>query len=162
MRRPYAALLLLFAGGLLACGKDANRLYGSVSQVYPLDFDRVRIVRVSDQVSPTNDQVAIEYQRVSGSTVLAKVAKLTVVVGDLANLAGNEIDLTEKVGGLDRGTMQRVEPGGTTDFPLEVGNVRFKKEPVVGADLGGSFHTTLADPAGRTLNGDFQAEVEAP
>jgi hypothetical protein len=160
MRKPLVALL--FACGLAACGKDANRLYGSVSQVYPLDFDRVRIVRVSDQVSLTNDQVAIEYQRVSESTVIAKVAKLTVIVGDLANLAGNKVDLTEKVGGLPRGTLQRVESGGTTDFPLEVGNVRFNQEPTVGTDLNGSFYATLAEPAGRTLNGDFQAMVEAP
>lgn len=155
-------LALLLACGLATCGKDANRLYGSVSQVYPLDFDRVRIVRVSDQVSLTNDQVAIEYQRVSGSTVVAKVAKLTVIIGDLANLAGNPVDLTEKVGGLPRGTLQRIEAGGTTDFPLEVGNVRFDQEPVVGTDLSGSFYATLADPAGRSLNGDFQAKVEAP
>jgi hypothetical protein len=149
-------LALLFAGGLSAgCGKDANRLYGSVSQVYSLDFDRVQIVRI-------DDQVAVEYQRMSGSAVQAKVAKLTVIVGDLANLAGNEIDLTETARGLPRGTLQRVEATTTTDFPLEVGNVRFNQDPVAGTDLGGSFHTTLADPAGRTLNGDFQAKVEAP
>jgi hypothetical protein len=146
--------VLLAAGALVGCGEESNRLYGSMSQIYRLDFDRVRILRVGDQVS-------IEYQRLSGQSIEAKVAKLTVIVGDLANLAGNEVDLTEKVGGLPRGTMQRIE-ATTTDFPLEIGNVRFDQEPLAGADLGGSFHTTLADPAGRTLNGDFQAKVEAP
>jgi hypothetical protein len=143
--------------GLAACGGSGdNRLFGSISQVggYSLDFDQVRIVRVSDQVS-------IEYQKLSGGTLQSKVAKLTVTVGDLSNMAGNPIDLTETVGGLARGTLQRVEQT-TTDFPLEVGTVTFKQEPTVGTDLGGTFRTTLSDPAGRTLNGDFKAEVTAP
>ncbi len=156
MRRLLLGMFLV--GGLAACGEDANRLYGSMSQVYPLDFDRVRIVR---QVSASSDEVAIEYLRNSDQ---ARVAKLTVIVGDLANLAGNEIDLTETVGGsggLPRGTLSRVE-STTTLFTLERGNVRFDQEPTVGTNLSGTFHTTLADPAGRTLNGDFQAKVEAP
>jgi hypothetical protein len=49
----------------------------------------------------------------------------------------------------------------TTDFPLETGTVRFDQEPAVGTNLSGSFHTMLAEPTGRTLNGDFQAKVEA-
>jgi hypothetical protein len=151
-------LALSLAGGLAACGEDANRLYGSMSQVYPLDFDRVRIIRVSDQVSVSSNQVAVEYLR---NRDQAKIAKLTVIVGDLANMAGNEINLTEKVSGLPRGTISRIETG-TTDFPLQIGNVRFDQEPVVGTELSGSFHTTLSDPAGRTLNGDFKAKVEAP
>jgi hypothetical protein len=144
--RRLALLLLVLASA--ACGKDANRLYGSVSQIYDLDFDRVRISRVADQVS-------IAYLRDE-----TKVAKLTVVVGDLANMAGNDIDLMEIVKGLPRGTMQRVEQT-TTDFTLQVGKVHFNQEPTVGTELSGSFHTTLADPApGRTLNGEFQAKVE--
>jgi hypothetical protein len=146
----------LFACTLGACHNDPNRLYGSVSQIYSLDFSRVQILRVSDQVS-------IEYQKVSGQDVQSKVAKLTVTVGDLANIAGNDINLTETVGGLPRGTMQRVEATTTTDFPLQTGLVHFNQEPVAGTNLSGSFHTTLGDPAaGRTLNGDFQADVVAP
>ena len=156
MRR--LSIVLLLACGLAACGEESNRLYGSMSQVYPLDFDRVRIIRISDTVSVTSNQVAIEYLRNKDQ---AKVAKLSVIVGDLANMAGNEITLTEKVEGLPRGTIQRIE-SGTTDFPLEIGNVRFDQEPEVGTNLSGSFHTTLSDPAGRTLNGEFQAKVEAP
>jgi hypothetical protein len=152
MRRFLLASIL--ACSLGACSNDPNRLYGSMSDIYSLDFSRVQIFRVSDQVS-------IEYQRVSGQSVQAKVAKLTVIVGDLANLAGNDVDLTESVGGLPRGTMQRVE-STTTDFPLQVGTVHFNQEPVAGTNLSGSFHTTLADPAGRTLNGDFQATVVTP
>ena len=152
MRRFWLASIL--ACSLGACSNDPNRLYGSVSDIYSLDFSRVQIFRVSDQVS-------IEYQRVAGQSIQAKVAKLTVVVGDLANLAGNDVDLTEIVGGLPRGTLQRVE-STTTDFPLQVGLVHFNQEPVAGTNLSGSFHTTLADPAGRTLNGDFQATVVTP
>jgi hypothetical protein len=152
MRRLLLASIL--ACGLGACSNEPNRLYGSVSQIYSLDFSRVQIFRVKDQVS-------VEYQRLSGQIVQAKIAKLTVLVGDLANLAGNQIDLTEMVGGLPRGTMQRVE-STTTDFLLKVGNVRFNQEPVAGANLSGTFHTTLADPDGRTLNGDFEATVVAP
>jgi len=152
MRRFLIASIL--ACGLGACSKDPNRLYGSVSQIYSLDFDRVQILSVGNQVS-------IEYQKLSGQNIEAKVVKLTVTVGDLANLAGNDVDLTESVGGLPRGTMQRVE-STTTDFPLKVGTVHFNQEPSVGTNLGGTFHTTLADPDGRTLNGDFQATVVAP
>jgi hypothetical protein len=149
--RPVLSILLL-ACGLASCGSDANRLYGSLSQSYKLDFDRVQIIRVGEDVS-------VEYQRLSGQNISAKVAKLTVRVGDLANLAGNDVDLTELVGGLPRGTMQRVETS-TTDFPLQIGTVKFDQEPAAGTELSGKFHTTLSDPAGRTLNGDFKAKVE--
>ena len=152
MRRFLLASIL--ACSLGACGSSPNRLYGSMSQIYSLDFDRVQIFRVGDQVS-------IEYQRLSGQSIQAKVAKLTVVVGDLANLAGHDVDLTEPVAGLPRGTLQRVE-SGTTEFPLKVGTVHFNQEPVAGTDLSGTFHTTLANPDGRTLNGNFEADVVAP
>jgi hypothetical protein len=147
-------LVSMLACGLGGCSSEPNRLYGSMSEIYSLVFDRVQIVRVGGQVS-------IEYQRMSGQSVDAKVAKLTVTVGDLANLAGNEVNLTETVAGLPRGTLQRVE-STTTDFSLKTGNVRFNQEPTAGTDLSGSFHTTLADPDGRSLNGEFQANVVAP
>ena len=153
-------LASLLACSLGACSNEPNRLYGSVSDIYSLGFNRVQIKRVGGQ-NPASDQVSIEYQQVSGQSIQAWVAKLTVTVGDLANLAGNDVDLTEVVGGLPRGTMQRIE-GTTTDFPLKVGTVRFNQEPVAGANLSGSFHTTLSEPDGRTLNGDFQATVVAP
>jgi len=148
-------LAATLALGLGACSSESNRLYGSMDQVYSLGFDRVQIFRIASQVS-------IEYQKLSGQNIQAKVAKLTVEVGDLANMAGNDVDLTELVAGLPRGTMQRVEASSTTDFPLQTGTVHFNQEPTAGTDLGGSFHTTLSDPKGRTLNGDFQAQVVAP
>jgi hypothetical protein len=69
--------------------------------------------------------------------------------------------MTELVNGQPRGTVQRVESGGTTDFPMTVGKIHFDQEPVGGADIKGLFRTTLADPDGRTLNGDFQTKVQA-
>jgi hypothetical protein len=158
MHRLFA---LFFLVALAGCGSEANRLYGSMSQVWGnLDFNRVQIIRSAGS-SADDVSVSIEYQRLSGQNVSAKVAKLTVQVGDLAQMAGNPVDLTEVVHGLPRGTLQRVE-STTTDYLLQVGNIQFDQEPVAGANLSGKFHTTLDDPAaGRTLNGDFQAKVEA-
>lgn len=147
------ALLLVPFLLLASCGDPPNRLYGSVSQVFSLGFDRVQAIRVGDEVS-------VEYLRTSGQTVLAKTVKVTVSIGDIQPVAGTDIDLTAQVNGLPRGTVQRVE-STTTDFPLQVGKIHFDQEPVANADITGLFRTTLADPAGRTLNGDFQAKVEA-
>jgi hypothetical protein len=153
MSRFILAAVLAFSVG--ACGSEPNRLYGSASEIYNLSFDRVQIFSLGGQIS-------IEYQKLSGQDVQSKVAKLTVTVSDLANMAGNDIDLTGTVSGLaKRGTLQRVEPSGTTTFELETGVVHFNQEPNPGTNLSGSFHTTLADPKGRTLNGDFQADVVA-
>jgi len=150
-----AALFLVPFLFLAGCGDPANRLYGSVSQVYPggLGFDKVRAVLVGSEVS-------VEYLRMSGQTVLAKTVKVTVQIGDLVQAAGVDIDMTEVVNGLARGTVQRVE-STTTDFPMKLGKIHFDQEPVANADLSGLFRTTLSDPDGRTLNGDFQTKVEA-
>jgi hypothetical protein len=159
MRKTFLAgcFCLVLAG----CGDDANRLYGSMSQVYPLDFDRVQAIRIDDSVAT----VSIEYVRLSGQgTVLGKSAKLTVAIGDIEPVAGKELDLTEEVAGLPRGSIQRVELSGTTDFAMKLGKVRFDGEPVAGASVSGWFRTTLGGGTadGRTLNGDFSTRVEAP
>ena len=150
-----AALLLVPFLFLASCGDPPNRLYGSVSQVFSLNFDKVQAIRVGDEVS-------VEYLRTSGQTVLAKTVKVTVSIGDIQPVAGTDVDLTApQANGLPRGTVQRVE-STTTDFPLQVGKIHFDQEPVANANITGLFRTTLADPAGRTLNGDFQTKVEAP
>jgi hypothetical protein len=131
-------------------GYSPNRLYGSVSQVYPLDFNTV-------QVTLVGGEVAVEYLRTSG----AKTAKVTVSIADIQPVAGMDIDMTTPVNGQPRGTVQRVDSGGTIDFPLQLGNIHFNQEPVANADITGWFRTTLADPADRTLNGNFQAKVQA-
>jgi hypothetical protein len=107
------------------------------------------------------DQVSVEYLRMSGQTLLAKTVKVTVSIGDIQPVAGTDIDMTAPVNGLPRGTVQRVESDGTTDFPLQIGKIHFDQEPAANADITGWFRTTLADPAGRTLNGNFQTKVEA-
>ena len=45
---------------------------------------------------------------------------------------------------------------------MEIGKIHFDQEPIADADITGWFRTTLTDPAGRTLNGNFQTKVEAP
>jgi hypothetical protein len=73
--------------------------------------------------------------------------------------------MTSLVNGLPRGTVQRVESDGTTDFTLQVGKIHFNQEPVADAEITGWFHTTVAadsaESSSRTLNGNFQAKVEA-
>jgi hypothetical protein len=135
---------------LASCGDSPNRLYGSVSQVYPLDFNTVQATLVGGEVS-------IEYLRTSG----VKTAKVTVSISDIQPVAGMDIDMTTQVNGQPRGTVQRVDSGGTIDFPLQLGKIHFNQEPVANADITGWFRTTLTDPAGRTLNGNFQAKVQA-
>jgi hypothetical protein len=153
------ALALLFACGLAACGGEDNTLKGSMSQVYSLKFDRVQILRVG---VVGREEVSVEYLRMSGEQIAAYVAKLTVKVGDLANLAGNEISLTEKVSnGLPRGTISRIE-GTETSYDMKMGNVEFDQEPLAGTNLSGRFFTTILTEEGdRTLNGTFKADVEA-
>jgi hypothetical protein len=156
MRTTLLLVPLLF---LASCGDPPNRLYGSMSQVYPLDFNTVRATLVGDQIS-------IEYLRMSGQTTMGMTAKATVSIGDIQPVAGNDIDMTELLAsGLPRGTVQRVESDGTTDFALLAGKIHFNQEPVANADITGWFHTTLstdsADTTNRTLNGNFQTKVEA-
>ena len=133
---------------------DAKTIDRELGWAQDLGFNTVRATLVGDQVS-------LAYQRMSGQTVLGMTAKVTVSIGDIQPVAGNDIDMTELVNGLPRGTVQRVESGGTTDFPLRVGKIHFNQEPVANADITGWFRTTLTDPAGRTLNGNFQAKVQA-
>ena len=151
MRAAFLVVPVLF---LANCGDPPNRLYGSVSQVFSLDFNQVQAIRVGDEVS-------VEYLRTSGQTLLAKTAKVTVSIGDIQPVAGTDIDMTEVANGLPRGTVQRVE-STTTDFPMEIGKIHFDQEPIADADITGWFRTTLTDPAGRTLNCNFQTKVEAP
>jgi hypothetical protein len=149
-RFVWGALLLAAA----ACGgDDANKLYGSMSEVYDLGFDSVGLVRQDQSIS-------IEYVRGSGAAA-GKTAKLVVNLAGIVNVAGTSIDLTEMQGGSPRGTLQRVQ-SVTTDYEIQRGTVQFDQAPEPGADVTGHFYTTLVNPAGRTLNGDFSAKVTAP
>lgn len=148
MKKWMMAAVLLVSSA--ACSDDENTLTGSMSEVYDLGFDSVAVVRQGDSVS-------VEYRQDSGG----KTAKLVVNLAGLTKVDNVGIDLTELAGGSPRGTLQRVQ-AVTTDYPLERGTVTFDHAPDVGADVKGSFHCTLSNPAGRTLNGDFSATVTAP
>jgi hypothetical protein len=145
-------LLLVVALAVAGCGGgNGNDLTGSLSEVYPLDFDTVEI----DQLGST---IVITYVHSPGSDI-AKTAKLIV---DTTNIALDQpptmINLAEMFNGSTRGILQRVEKT-TIGFPIMNGHLLLNQKPTPNATLSGSFSTTLSDPMGRTLNGDFSAAV---
>jgi hypothetical protein len=156
------AFVLLFACGLSGCGEPDNELKGSMSGVYPLKFDEVRILRVGEGLKT---EVSIEYLKMSGGQPESYPAKLTVKIGDLTNLAGNKIDCLDKdhpaPDGLPRCTLDRINADSTaTHFTLKLGSVLFDQEPVADTNLSGHFYTTVtSEETDRTLNGDFKAKV---
>ena len=144
-------LAMTLSLGVTGCGDDANRLYGSVSEVYPLDFDKVG-------VSLQGNFLVIEYTKASTATSAGKVAKLSVLTDGLMVKPGQAIDLTEMVGTASRGTLQRVLES-TVELTMMRGTLTLDGFPTAGKQLSGHFATTLSNPSGRTLNGDFQATV---
>ena len=147
MKKAWIMGVLLLAGA--ACASEDNKLTGSMSEVYKLDFDSVALVRQGDFIS-------VEYLSSAGKT-----AKLVVNLKGLAKVEGTTIDLTEIVGGSPRGTLQRVQ-SVTTDYQIQRGTVQFDQPPDPGVEVAGRFYTTLVNPAGRTLNGEFKATVTTP
>jgi hypothetical protein len=151
-RRGFALLASLAWLACLACfgcSSDSNTLTGSMSQMYDLSFDSVNIIL-------QGTSVAIKYVGSSGDP-----AVLVVDIANIANVAGSSIDLTQLDSGQRRGVLQRVATV-TTDFPLQRGTVVFNQVPQVGSPLSGHFATTLSNPAGYTLDGDFSATVSPP
>jgi hypothetical protein len=134
---------------LASCSSNSNQLSGSLGQIYDLSFRSVTIVLQGEHVS-------IQYV---GSSV--DPAVLVVDLTNIVNVAGSSIDLAQLVNGQPRGVLQRVGTV-TTDLPLERGTVTFDQVPQVGQTLSGSFYTTLSNPEGYTLNGNFSATVTAP
>ena len=142
--RVGLGLLLCLAG----CGSAKNRLFGSVSEAYNLDFDSV-------QASTVGEYLVIEYLKGGG-----KVAKLAVNLTGLTVQPGQEIDLKATVGSGVRGTLQRIVEA-TIELPIERGTLVLDQTPTAGGLLSGRFRTTLSSPSGRTLNGDFEAKLTA-
>jgi hypothetical protein len=134
---------------LAGCSSNSNQLSGSLGQIYDLSFSSVTIVLQGEHVS-------IQYV---GSSV--DPAVLVVDLTNVVNVAGSSIDLSQLVDGQPRGVLQRVGMV-TTDLPIERGTVTFDQVPQVGQTLSGSFFTTLSNPEGYTLNGNFSATVTAP
>jgi hypothetical protein len=154
MIRPLRSLLgcLAFfcALPLLGCSSNGNKLYGSMSTMYSLSFNSVNIILQGTMV---------QIQYVSNGN--GYPAQLIVDFTNIQNVAGSAIDLTQLDGGQPRGVLQRVSTV-TTDFPIERGSVTFDQVPQVGQKLSGSFVTTLSNPSGFTLDGDFDDTVTAP
>ena len=150
MRRRCAALALALTVAAGGCGSAKNRLFGSVDEVYDLSFNSVNLQTVSGFL-------VVEYVQASG----AKVAKLSANLSDVTVKGGQPIDLTTMVGSQPRGTLQRVQQT-TIQLPIQQGTLTLDEPVTAGANLSGQFRTTLSDPMGRTLNGDFSATVVAP
>lgn len=147
LRRHVTALVLSLAA-LTSCGDSANRLFGSVSETYPLDFESV-------QLSTIDQFLVIEYLKGT-----SKVLKVAVNLTGLTVTPGQDIDLAATVAGGSRGTLQRIVEA-TIDLPLERGTLVLDAAPQPDAVLSGRFRTTLSSPNGRTLNGDFKAKLKA-
>ena len=68
MKRILVALALLAA----SCGDDGdNKLFGSVSEVYPLEFDKV-------EASIVGQFLVVEYTKAATAQSAGKVAKLSL------------------------------------------------------------------------------------
>jgi hypothetical protein len=143
MMRP---LLSMFALAVLAtaCGGYGNRLEGSISQSFSLDFNK-------DDIRKQDASLIVEYTKTSGATV-DKVAKM---VFDTSNLNG--LGKNSKVNGQlfkDRVVVQREAATGG-DFPaiesgeLDFGDFQFKD----GGHMSGSFNVGFQN--GFTLYGEF-------
>lgn len=147
-------MYLVVVASVAACGgEDANQLYGSLSEVYELGFDEVKLQQVGDFV-------VVEYVKKAGKgDQVGKVAKLTVNLKDATVTPGQQIDLLEQVDNGNRGTLTRVQQA-TTEFPIKRGFVTFDAKLTADKVVTGKFRTTLSEPDGRTLNGDFSAKLE--
>jgi hypothetical protein len=157
--RAAAIAAALVSVTCLGCSSGGNKLYGSLSQLYALSFNNVDIVLQSMSATgqtPPN-QLAIDYiSNTSGDPCV-----LTVDFSNIENVAGSSIDLTQLDDGQPRGVLQRVS-SVTTDFPLLRGTITFDQVPALGQQLSGTFDTTIANPAGYTLDGNFTATVSMP
>lgn len=148
MRQIWLVSVLAVVG-LAGCGGYENRLEGSISSSFSLDFDSVN-VRKQDV------SLIVEYIKQSGASQ-TKVAKMVL---DTENLKGLGKD--SKVDGQlfkDRVVVQREAPSGG-DFPevqsgeLQFGDFEFK----AGGNVSGSFNVGFVN--GRTLYGEFTGSVE--
>ena len=146
LRRALVALALACLPGLQGCEEEKNKLFGSVSEVYPLAFDAV-------SVSIQGTFLVIEYTKGAG-----KVVKLSMSNESLTVQPGQPIDLLMPVMNGTRGTLQRIVET-SIDLPMMTGTLTLDGVPKPGAELSGRFRTLLMVPSGRTLNGDFSATV---
>jgi hypothetical protein len=142
-------LLLTSVLAVTACGGYDNRLEGSISASFSLDFDSVLIRKQG------NDLI-VEYHRIDGATD-TKVAKIVLDTENLNNL-GDDSRIT---GDLfrERVVVQREAATGG-DFPavqegeLALGDFEFED----GGKISGSVNVGFT--TGRTLYGEFNGNAE--
>jgi len=139
-----ALMVFALAVGSSACGGYGNRLEGSISQSFSLDFD-------TDDIRKQDASLIVEYIKTSGQT-RNKVAKM---VFDTSNLNG--LGKNSKIDGQlfkDRVVVQREAATGG-DFPaiqngeLDFGDFEFKDK----GKISGSFNVGFEN--GFTLYGEF-------
>jgi hypothetical protein len=144
-------LLLLFfvaAPGLLACGQAPNDLWGSIDESFPLDFDRVEILK-------QNLALRIEYLKdVHGGT--NKICKLTIDTDNIDISDGTE--LRDDV--FDRHvTLERVSSTQSSWPPLDGGKLKFQDYNFEeDGHMDGEF--TVVFDNGRNLSGTFDGKVK--
>ncbi len=139
------ALSLLFVG-FCACSSK-NSLSGSVSQVYPLDFQTVT-ANIDSSV------VTINYLK-GASTTTGYTLKVVLDLTGLPLVANQSIDLTQPAAnGLPRGTFEQILTDDIA-LPFSIASISFSELPVAGKEVSGHFAATFTDPSGRDLQGDF-------
>lgn len=143
-------LLIAFAlASTAACGGFDNRLEGSISSSFSLDFDNVLIRK-------QGASLIVEWHRIDGATD-TKVAKVVLNTDNLNRLGNNS-----KISGdlfKERVVVQREAATGG-DFPavqegeLELGKFEFRNNGKISGSVNVGFVT------GRTLYGEFNGEAE--
>jgi hypothetical protein len=135
---------------LFSCG-GGNSLTGSITEVYPdLSFTTVNIYQ-------QDSDLVLEYRQ-GADGMGGWAAKLAIYTADLTIQAHNSIDLPGAVGNSKRATLYRIIEG-SVELGIQTGTIVFDAPPTPGKTTSGHFNITTADPAGRTLNGNFQGTV---
>lgn len=153
LRRARSLLAAITLAGSLAvgvsgCGGAANKLEGSLSDVYPLDFDTVDAQLVGSYL-------VLQYVRASDG---GKTLKLSVDLTGYTVSPGAAIDLAAAgAASAHRGTFQRIVEANI-ELPIATGTLTLDAVPTANMHLGGSFGATFTMPAGRSLHGDFSVD----
>ena len=148
--RPAATVTarfgLAFAGA--GCGGTGNDLWGSIGELFPLDFDKLAILK-------QDDALRLEYTKTT-SNGIDKVLKLTLITTGLGLQDGSDLRDEAFVSAV---TIERLVTDGG-DFPTaSAGQIHFERFGFTeGGTITGDF-TVLFDD-GRTLFGTFDGRVK--
>jgi hypothetical protein len=140
--------LACLAVGLAACGDAPNDLWGSIDESFPLDFDRVDILK-------QNLDLRIEYIKVlhGGEN---KVCKITLETDNLSIKAGSDLagDVFMK-----RVTVERLTGVGGPFPPVTGGQMHFDEYNFTDKGrIDGDF--TVIFKTGRHLFGNFRGDIK--